>query len=304
MSEFKLKDLPSQEGKIAIVTGANIGLGYETTKAFASKNIEVIMACRNESKAKKAKQEILSVLPNAKLKVMHLDLNSNASVRTFASKFRETYTRLDILVNNAGIMMPPLFKTKEGFESQFGVNYLSHFLLTSLLFPVLDNTEGSRVISLASIAHSWGDIYFDHYMADPSVYNKRKAYGQSKLACLMFGYELDRQLKKRGSKVMSIPVHPGGSLTNLDRYIPKFISKFIGFLGMVSKPEQGAESTIFASLASEAKSGTYYGPTGFKEFKGPVGQVDSDDNSKDTQKALKLWQVSEELLDISFFGNQ
>ena len=138
-------------------------------------------------------------------------------------------------------------------------------------------------------------------MSDKSKYNKRKAYGQSKLACLMFGYELNRQLNTKGSNVKSIPVHPGGSLTNLDRHLPSFISKIVGLLGFASQPEQGAECIIYASLSPDAESGKYYGPTGFKEFTGPVGEVDSNSYSKDEEKALRLWTQTEKILNQTFF---
>ena len=147
--------------KIAIITGANTGLGLETTKAFAEKNIEVVMACRNESKAEKAKAEILKEIPKAQLKILPLDLSSLDAVRSFAEKFKSEYDRLDILVNNAGLMIPPYGKTKDGFELQFGINYLGHFLLTGLLLEPLKNAAEARVISLSSLAHKWGDIYFE-----------------------------------------------------------------------------------------------------------------------------------------------
>lgn len=298
---FNINELPLQENKVAIVTGANVGLGYETAKALASKGVTVIMACRNKNKAQEAKDLILKEVPQAKLEIMTLDLNGLKNVEEFASKFKESYNKLDILVNNAGLMMPMFFKTQEGHESQFGVNYLSHFLLSSLLFPLLEKSPDGRIISLASVAHEWGEIYFDHFMADKTKYSKRKAYGQSKLACLIFGYELDRRLRQKQSSVKSIPVHPGGSLTNLGRHLPSFLTKIIGLLGMASKQEQGAESEIFASLSPEAVSGTYYGPTGFRELKGPVGKVDSNDYSKDEAIARKLWEESERMLGITFF---
>jgi len=302
MDNFKLSDIPSQEGKVAVITGSNVGLGFEAAKAFASKDIEVIMACRNLKKAKNAQDKILADYPSAKLKVMKLDLNGLDSVRSFAHEVIESYDKIDILVNNAGLMMPMFFKTQEGFESQFGVNYVGHFLLSSLLFPLIEKSSDGRIISLASIAHTWGDIDFEKFMSDKTTYSKRKSYGQSKLACLMFGYELDRQLNDKGINVKSIPVHPGGSLTNLDRHLPKFVSGIIGLLGFASRPEQGAESIIYASLAEDAESGSYYGPTGFRELKGPVGKVDSDRNSKDVAKANKLWKATEGLVGQRFFA--
>lgn len=298
---FKFKTSPNLEEKVAIVTGANVGLGYETTKAFASAGMTVVMACRNTDKAEEAKEQILKEIPSAKLKVLCLDLNGLKCVIDFVQHFKNDFDRLDILVNNAGLMMPMFFKTQDGHESQFGVNYLAHFYLSSLLLPLLEQSPDGRIISLASLAHDWGEIYFDHYMADKTKYNKRKAYGQSKLACLMFGYELDRRLKGRSSSVKSIPVHPGGSLTNLGRHLPAFLINLIGLLGLASKPAQGAESQIYASLSSDAVSGKYYGPTGFREMKGPVGKAESNEYSKDLEINARLWEESEKMVGSKFF---
>lgn len=301
MNTFSLAQFPNCPNKIAIVTGANIGLGYETTKAFAAKEIEVVMACRNLEKAEAARQEILAEIPAAKLNVMVLDLADLESVQTFASEFKEQYNQLDLLVNNAGLMMPPKQTTKQGFEIQFGVNYLAHFLLTSLLLPTIEQTPNARIISLASMAHRWGDIYFDDLNWEKS-YDKQKSYGQSKLACLMFGYELDRRLKQKGSSTLSVIAHPGVSLTNLMQYVPQWMQGLLGVIGglFASTPEDGARPTVLASLSPDATGGEYYGPTGFKEMKGEPGLVGSNHISKDQEKAARLWAVSEELLQIKF----
>jgi NAD(P)-dependent dehydrogenase (short-subunit alcohol dehydrogenase family) len=298
---WNLKTVPSQNGKIAIVTGANIGLGFETSKALARKGVEVIMACRNMEKAEDAKASILAENPNARLTLMTLDLNDFASVKSFASSFKEKHSKLDFLINNAGIMMPPFQKTKDGFESQFGVNYLSHFLLTGLLIDVLKETKDSRVITLSSMAHKWGDIQFDDYNFEKG-YDKRAAYGQSKLACLMFAYQLQRKLEKHGINTTSLAAHPGVSDTNLGKHMPRFVQGLAKIIGPLffNSAAGGALPTLRAALDENAKGGEYYGPDGNREMKGNPVKVDSNDNSKDLEKAAKLWTLSEKLTGIKY----
>ena len=190
---WNLKHAPMQTGRIAIVTGANIGLGFETALALAGKGITVVLACRNSAKAEAAKAAILALHPKAKVKCMALDLGSLKSVRAFAAAYRKRHTRLDLLINNAGIMMPPFSLSEDGFESQLASNYLGHFALTGLLLPLIVKTPGSRIVSLSSLAHRWSGIRF-HDLNATRRYDKRLAYGQSKLACLMFAYELQRRL--------------------------------------------------------------------------------------------------------------
>lgn len=298
---FNLNNIPSQKGKTAIVTGANIGLGYETTIALAKKNMHVIMACRNIKKAQKAKETIIKILPTASLEIMILDLNSLKSVREFADDFNKNHQKLNLLINNAGIMIPPFAKTEEGFESQMGVNYFAHFLLTGLLLPVLEKTESSRVISLSSIAHKSAKINFENLNSEKS-YSKIEAYGQSKLACLMFSYELDRRLKASGSQVRSIAAHPGVSDTDLGRHVSKWLYKLLLPLVrlMSHRPENAALPTQFAALAENLKGGEYIGPTGFSEMKGKPGIAKSTPLSHDTQMAKQLWEVSEKLNNINY----
>ncbi len=298
---FSLKKIPSQKGRIAIVTGANVGLGYETALAFARKEIKVIMACRNAQKAEKAKADILAQVPNAELEIIILDLNSLQSVRDFAKTYTEKYDRLDLLINNAGLMVPPLMRTEEGFESQFGVNHLGHFLLTNLLFPHIRKTEGSRVVSLSSNAHKRAEINFDDLNSEKS-YSKIGAYSQSKLACLMFAYELQRRLDAAGSHVLSVAAHPGASDTDLARYISKLL--YYALLPLFSlvthSPEKGALPTIYAALGNDVDGGDYFGPQGFMEMKGEPGKVESKPQSHDKEVAKKLWEVSEKLTGEKF----
>jgi NAD(P)-dependent dehydrogenase (short-subunit alcohol dehydrogenase family) len=299
---WNFKDAPVQTGKIAIVTGANAGLGFETAKALAQKGAKVIMACRSMKKANAAQREILLENPGLLLESMELDLADFDSVRKFASEFSEKYDQLDLLINNAGVMMPPFSKTKDDFELQFQVNYLSHFLLTSLLLDKLEKVGNARVISLSSIAHKRGDIYFDDYNFEEK-YDRQKSYGQSKLACLMFAYELQRRLQRKGSSVISIAAHPGVSNTELARHLPKWMKVLMPvFIPLFAQgAAKGALPQIRASIDPTLQGGEYIGPNGSGERKGKPVQVDSSDTSKDQKKAEKLWELSEKLTETKVF---
>ncbi len=298
---FNLENIPSQKGKIAIVTGANSGLGKEITIGLAKKEIKVIMACRNQSKAESAKEEVLSQVNSADIEIMLLDLNSLNSVRNFATAFGEKYDRIDLLIENAGIMIPPLSKTEDGFESQMGVNYFSHFLLTNLLYPLLNKTEGARIATTSSLAHERGRIDFDNLNAEKS-YSKMGAYGQSKLACLLFAYELKRRLEKAGSNVIAVSSHPGVSKTNLFTNIPTLAQILMAPLLPIFThlPKYAALPTLYAALGPDVKSGDYFGPTGFNGMKGKPGKVKSKPHSYDEKMASELWDISEKLTGEKF----
>lgn len=298
---FDLKSISSQHGRLAIVTGANIGLGYETALALLRKDLKVILACRNLDKAQKAKEELLNKVPKGEVDILQIDLSSLESVRAFAKNFLEQYNRLDLLINNAGVMMPPYTETEDGFELQMAANYFGHFLLTGLLLPTLLKTTHSRIVSLASIAHKQGKINFDDLQSKQS-YSAMQAYAQSKLACLMFGYELQRKLEAHGHKhTLSTIAHPGVSVTNLGQHLPKFVH----IIGPVvaplftHKPAKGALPTLWAALGP-AEGGDYFGPTGFREMKGEPGKVDSTALSKNKAVAKRLWEVSEELVGLEY----
>lgn len=299
--DFNLDNIESKRGKIAIVTGANSGLGQEITIGLAKKDIKVIMACRNINKAEIAKTGILKTIENANIEIMKLDLNSLRSVRNFANSYSEKYQQLDLLIENAGIMIPPFTKTEDGFESQMGVNYFSHFLLAKLLFPLLNKTKGSRIITTSSIAHEIGKIDFDNLNSEQK-YSKMGAYGQSKLACLMFAYELDRRIEKAGSHVIALSTHPGVSKTNLFKNLPKFVSIIMTpFLPLFTHPpKKAALPMLYAALGDNVNSGEYIGPTGFRGMKGKPGKVKSKPHSYDKEVAEKLWEASEKLIGENF----
>lgn len=301
MTPFNLESIPSQKGKIAIVTGANIGVGYETVVGLAKKEAKVIMACRNKQKAEKAKMEIEQKVPGADLEIILLDLSKLKSVKNFTEQFLGKNDRLDMLINNAGIMIPPYSKTEDGFESQMGVNYFGHFLLTGLLLPILEKSGNSRIVTLSSIAHKSAEINFDDLNSEKN-FSRMKAYGQSKLACLMFAYELDRKLTASGSKVLSLAAHPGVSNTNLGNTGPIWF-KLLGPILMpffTHSPENAALPSLMAALHDGIKGGDYIGPTGKREMTGKPGKVTSTDYSHDKAIASRLWEVSETLTGIKY----
>lgn len=296
---FDIKNVPSQKGKIAIVTGANTGIGFETTLALAKKEINVIMACRNFEKATIAKNRILTEVPTAQLEIILLDLSDLKSVRKFAEDFLNQYSTLDLLINNAGIMIPPFSRTIDSFESQMGANYFGHFLLTGLLLKTITNTPNSRIVSLSSIAHKQGKIDFDNLNAEKS-YSKMGIYSQSKLACLMFGYELQEKLK--GTSTISVIAHPGVSNTDLLRHIPKFLYYlFYPLLPIITqKPAKAALPSLMSALDTTIQNGDYIGPNGFNEMKGEPTKVKAFPQAHDKKVRQKLWKVSEELTGFSY----
>ena len=295
-------DIPDLSGKVIIVTGGNSGLGYESVKAFANKDAEIILACRSVEKGEKAKQEILKNKPDANIVVMPLDLADLASVRDFANKFTANYSKLDILMNNAGIMTPPYFKTKDGFEGQFGTNHLGHFALTGLLFGLLKKTPESRIVNTSSAAHKAGKMDFSNLMyEDGKGYSRIRAYGRSKLANLLFTYELQRKLQDIDASIITLAAHPGGAKTNLDTHMRRiwWIKVLIPLISASMQSQaMGALPQIRAAVDPEANGGTYYGPE--KGMKGYPVLVESNSRSHNLEDAARLWAVSEQLTGVSF----
>ncbi len=290
------KDIPDQSGKMAIVTGANVGLGLETARALAAKGATVILACRNLEKANAAKVDIQKSTPNAKLEVIQLDLADLTSVRQFASGFSSKFEHLHILVNNAGVMAPPLTKTKDGFEVQFGANHLGHFALTGLLLEKLIQTPGARVVVVSSAVERGANIDFENLNAEKS-YVPFAAYGQSKLSNLLFCYELGRRFENAGTNAMSVAAHPGWTASNLQQNAPQF--KFLNPI-LAQTPTWGALPSLYAATAGNVKNGEYFGPNGFLEMRGSPKRVKSTPRSHDLELAKKLWDVSERLTGVAF----
>ncbi|GGL90668.1 short-chain dehydrogenase [Deinococcus aerolatus] len=295
-SAWSEADIPDQGGKVAIVTGANSGLGYETARALAQHGATVIMACRNAQKAEAAAIRILATDPSGRVEIMPLDLGDLDSVRAFAEDFRRRYDTLDLLVNNAGIMVPPRGETAQGFETQFGVNHLGHFALTAQLMGLLNATPGARVVTLSSIAHRFGQIEFDDLNWKTREYRPMPAYGQSKLANLLFTYELQRRLQAAGKTTIAVAAHPGYAATGLQGE-----GGNDGLMGLFAQTqEMGALPGIYAATAPEVEGGQYFGPSGLAEIAGHPQRVASNRHSQDVQTARQLWEVSERLTGVAF----
>ncbi|MCL4105764.1 UNVERIFIED_CONTAM: hypothetical protein GTU68_028641 [Idotea baltica] len=264
------------------------------------KGAKVIMACRTEQKAEIAMEGISNEWPDADLEFMPLDLSSKKSIRNFADSIKEKYYHIDLLINNAGIMIPPYQETEDGFESQWGVNYLGHFYLTGLLLPVLELADEGRVVTLSSLAHINGKIFFDDTNRKDS-YKPMESYRQSKLACLIFAFELQRRLDSKNSKVISIGVHPGVALTNLFASGPKWMKILAPlFKGMFNTVKDGAKPTLMAALDPSLRGGEYLGPIGKREMKGEPGNAKSNEISNDEAVGDQLWALSEKQLNFKF----
>ena len=295
-------DVPDQTGRVAVVTGANAGLGLETAAVLAERGARVVVAVRDLGKGEKAVGEIRRRTPNADVALQQLDLSSLASVRTAADELRAAYPRIDLLINNAGVMYPPKQTTADGFELQFGTNHLGHFALTGLLLDHLLQVEGSRVVTVASIAHNiQAGIHFDDLQWERS-YNRVAAYGQSKLANLMFTYELQRRLAATQTPTVAVAAHPGVSNTELMRHIPgSGLPGFSALAGLVTNsPAVGSLATLRAATDPAVRGGQYYGPSGFRELVGHPVLVQSNRQSHDTDVQQRLWSVSEELTGVKF----
>lgn len=287
---WKPTEIPDQTGRTFVITGANGGLGTETTKVLAAKGATVIMACRNAAKA----QEVADGIPGD-VRVAALDLADLSSVRAFAEGTGE----FDVLINNAGLMNIPFSRTKDGFETQFGVNHLGHFALTGLLLDRI----GDRVISIASIAHKQTPkLWIDDLNYEHRRYQRNLAYAQAKLANLMFGRELQRRLAESGSTKRSYVVHPGVSATDLfartETPLDRIAKPFIRLVG--HPPEKAAHSTLFAATMKDADPDTYWGPNRLMQSQGPVEPAPSSKLSKDPELLRRLWEESERMTGVTY----
>lgn len=285
--------------RIAIVTGANAGIGYEIAAGLAEAGLLVVMACRNVTKAEAARSAIKRRVSGASLEVLEVDLGDFGSVRRFAEAFRKHHSTLDLLVNNAGILTYALKRNPDGIELQFATNHLGHFLLTALLIELMPDDPESRIVPMASVAHKGAHIHFDDLTCGG---DGGAAYGQSKLACLMFADELDRRLRAAGSRIKALAVHPGGSdsglfdeMNRLQYLVLKGLSPFI-----THSNASAARPALHAALSASVEGGAYFGPQGFMELRGPVGPAKRAACAQDTGAAGRLWALSEELTGQEF----
>jgi NAD(P)-dependent dehydrogenase (short-subunit alcohol dehydrogenase family) len=294
-------DVPTQHGRLAVVTGANTGLGFETATVLAARGASVVLAVRDVEKGKHAAARIAEGAPGANVTVQRLDLTSLDSVRAAADEVRTQHPKIDLLINNAGVMYTPKQTTRDGFELQFGTNHLGHFALTGLLLEQMLPVAGSRVVTVSSVGHRIrAQIHVDDLQWERS-YSRVGAYGQSKLANLMFTYELQRRLADKGTTI-ALAAHPGGSNTELMRNMPAALRGLSSvFTPLIAQSAaMGALPILRAATDPGVLGGQYYGPDGFAETRGHPKLVESSKRSHDTDMQRRLWTISEELTGVTF----
>jgi NAD(P)-dependent dehydrogenase (short-subunit alcohol dehydrogenase family) len=309
---WSASDIPDQSGRVAVVTGANSGLGLATATGLARAGARVVMACRDPARGIEALEGVRSSVPGAELELAPLDLANLASVSKLAEALIAEHGAIDLLINNAGVMATPRRLTEDGFELQFGTNHLGHFALTGRLLPALLRGEGSRVVTVSSIAHRTGRIAFDD-LGGERRYFRWAAYGQSKLANLLFAYELQRRAETAGAPLDSMAAHPGYSATNLQASGPGIggglfatanrAAMAVANRVIAQSGEDGALPSLYAATFPGLPGGSFAGPDGPFEARGAPRIVGSSSASKDPEAARRLWSVSEQLTGVSFdFG--
>ena len=300
--KWTTSDIPDQSDRVAIVTGANTGIGYHTAAALAQTGAHVVLAVRDLEKGNLALARIVAAHPDADVTLTELDLSSLTSVRTAAAALRKTYPRIDLLINNAGVMWTPKQLTADGFEMQFGTNHLGHFALTGLLLDNLLPVRGSRVVTVSSTGHRLrAAIHFDDLNWEHR-YDRFAAYGQSKLANLLFTYQLQRRLAEHQENTIAVAAHPGGSNTELGRNAPRLIKPLMTLAGplLFQGAAMGALPTLRAATDPDVEGGQYYGPDGLGEQRGHPKLVSSSAQSHDEDLQRRLWTVSEELTGVTY----
>ena len=289
-----------QTGKTVIVTGANAGIGFETVLALYEAGAQVILACRSLDKGQQALTKIKEHKGTGTLEVAQLDLESLDSVEQFANDFIKKHNTLDVLINNAGVMIPPASKTKEGYELQFGVNFIGHFALTGYLYPLLNATPGSRIVTLSSMAYLRGSIDFDNLRSEKD-YDAMREYAQSKLANLMFSIELQRRVVAANDQVVSIAAQPGANKTELSRHMDnEEFEAAVERIGGLMEPWQGALPSLYAAVSPEAKAGELYGPDQDGGYRGYPAQAVITPNALDKAVAKRLWEMAEEATGLTY----
>ncbi|MGF1468889.1 MAG: oxidoreductase [Sandaracinaceae bacterium] len=304
-SRWTPADLPDLVGRTVLITGANSGIGFEAAGHLAGAGAHVVLACRNGAKAQTAAERIRGAHPEARTEVLLLDLADLDAVRQAAGRFGSGHDRLDVLVNNAGVMALPHRTTTDGFEMQLGTNHLGHFALTGLLLPSLLAAEAPRVVTVSSGAHRFGRIAFDDLQSQQS-YSRWGAYGQSKLANLLFTLELSRQAEAAGTPLRAVACHPGYSATNLQRTGPRMAGRGLeeALFQLTNRlfaqsADRGSWPTLYAATM-DVDNGAYIGPGGLLEVAGPPQRVGRSERARNEETARRLWRVSEELTGVTF----
>jgi NAD(P)-dependent dehydrogenase (short-subunit alcohol dehydrogenase family) len=306
MTPWTPADIPPQSGKLALITGANSGVGFHAALELARAGARVLLGCRSRDKATAARLRILAQVPDAQLEPAILDLASLASIRAFAQSYLDRSRPLDLLINNAGVMaLPTRQLTADGFELQIGTNHLGHFALTGLLLPAIIAAPAARIVTVSSIAHRGGSIRL-HDLKWTRDYKPWPAYRQSKLANLFFAFELARRLQTTHPNVASIAVHPGVARTNLfaagpgqKKDLPGLLAPLV--ISIVGQSDrQGALPTLYGATAPEARSGRFYGPHGFREMRGYPVEVTPESQAYDEPTAASLWTISEDLTQVHY----
>ncbi len=299
------------EQKLAVVTGANAGLGYHTTLKLARKGYAVVMGCRSMERAEAARQELLAAVPEALLEIIPLDLSDPDSVPAFVEAFRERHSGLDLLVNNAGIVGVPLTRNSAGFELHLATNYLGPFALTGLMLPLFDARQPGRIVNVSSLAHRMGKLPLDdlNWEGAKPEYDPMKAYARSKIATQSFNQELARRLAASGSQVISVGAHPGFAATEITRKTgygeptSAFKKWFQGKMEkLVPTPDQASEPTMLAACGESVKNGDYYGPGGFMEIGGAPAPAKMNKLARDVETGKRLWSLTEEMTGVRFLS--
>jgi NAD(P)-dependent dehydrogenase (short-subunit alcohol dehydrogenase family) len=299
---WTLNDIADQTGRTAVVTGASSGIGLETARVLALRGAHVVLACRNLDKGKAALQRILAEKPKGTVWLEMLDLADLDSVATFADRVATRHDRLDLLINNAGVMLPPLLRTRQGFELQFGTNHLGHAALTARLARLVLQTSGARVVIVSSAVHHRGEIDFDDLNWNRRPYDRSKAYRQSKLANLLFAFELQRRIVATGSDVRVTAAHPGWTKTELQRHMllhERLLASVLNPIVQLGTLD-GALSTLRAATDPDAGPGSYWGPGRFFEYKGPPDRARISERALDQGVATRLWVETEKLIGLRF----
>lgn len=301
--KWTTNDMNDQHGRTAVITGANTGLGYETAAALAAKGARVVLACRSEAKAKVAVESMRQAQPDADIEILSLDLGNLSAISDAANEAHERFPVVDLLINNAGVMIPPLERTADGFELQFGTNHLGHFAFSGRMLDLVEAAPAGRIVTVSSLGHRMGTMVWDDLQSERR-YKRVAAYGQSKLANLLFTFELARRLKAAGSPIVAAAAHPGSSNTELTRYVPGYrftpvrVVVDAGAAVASQSAGMGALPSLRAATDPKVESGDYFGPRGFGEQRGYPKRVGSNAKSKNLDDARRLWDVSQDLTGV------